>query len=101
MNGHCWSLESQPEIFVSPEAAPSHLLNSWENALFTVSSALAVGTQRENMRFCGLHLFLHAFKTLLSVLFQGSLRGTPEIGQTFSHNKPPVFWGFSICCFPF
>lgn len=49
MNGHCWSLESQPEIFVSRKAATSHLLNSWENALFTVSSALAVGTQREEV----------------------------------------------------
>lgn len=60
MNGHCWSRESQPEIFVSPQAATSQLSNSWENSLFAASSALAVGTQREKIRFCGLHLFPQA-----------------------------------------
>lgn len=60
MNGHCWSRESQPEIFVSPQAATSQLSNSWENSLFAVSSALAVGTQREKIRFRGLHLFPQA-----------------------------------------
>lgn len=64
MNGHCWSPESPPEMFVlrSCRLPPLKFLGERENSVFTVSSALAEGTQREKMRFGGLHLFLHVLR---------------------------------------
>lgn len=65
---------------------------------------MAVGTQTEKIRFCGLRLFLHAFKTPLYVLFQGSLLKRKHIDVTYSlsrHTPTSNTFGFLILLFSF